>query len=170
MTSGLLHRVLGEFCREAGVAAADAASIVDTGRLVVRDVDITVSEGRPGDPGGFFVQADFGPVPEHDALLALRRLLEINLHLAGADGPAFGIDARTGRVAMVARLAPSAFDMPTLAITLEQIAVFAAQWRETHFIEAGESAAAASAVPAAAPSATTASDAALRVGTARSVQ
>ncbi|MGV3656151.1 MAG: CesT family type III secretion system chaperone [Noviherbaspirillum sp.] len=90
----------------------------------------------PGEhPQQILVECRFGTPPREREAAVLARLLEVNLELARAHQAAYGIDAATGEVIHAFRQALDQAGARALLETMKQIAVQAAQWRDTHFLD-----------------------------------
>jgi len=83
---------------------------------------------------GYF--CDFGPLPEelpHAPIL--RRLLESNLFLFGADLPRFTCNPETGNVLLAGHLALELVTGEIVIQLLDQMSEYAREWGETYFLE-----------------------------------
>lgn len=89
---------------------------------------------------GYF--CDFGPLPEDlPEAVVLRRLLESNLFLFGADLPRFTCNPETGHVLLAGRVLLSQVTGDIVIQLLDQMSGYARQWGENHFLEDAERAA-----------------------------
>lgn len=133
MTTPAAYRNLIEaLCRHAGIA--DAAAVHRDGNLRMADVDFTLLPVAHPEGELLLVYADFGPLPAHDRVTALQRLLELNLLMYGGEGPGFSFNRESGHVLLMTqtRLAKATAD--TVLAVLRSTALFAQRWRADHFL------------------------------------
>ena len=110
----------------------------DALHLSVNGVQFTLAPApnNAGDIDALGYFCNFGPLPEelpHAPIL--RRLLESNLFLFGADLPRFTCNPETGSVLLVGRLALTLVTGEIVIQLLDQMSDYARQWGETYFLE-----------------------------------
>jgi hypothetical protein len=137
------------FCEIAGMQAPDLAPNdqgVWAATLHMRGVPVSVLQFDPNDPTAYLI-AEFGSLPEDQALPGWLALLDTNLSLAGkhAHAPAFSRNPGTGEV-LLQWGCPLA-DVTAVDVYQRVIAMvdLARHWRTSHFLahaNAGESPAA----------------------------
>lgn len=133
MSQQRLQSLLSSFCEATSVR--DPEPIVRSGNLTLRNIAFTLQAGKEVDPDGLYLYGDFGALPTGPSSSAvLQRLLEINLHLCAPGAPVLGYNPATNRVLLIFRMMIDEVDAKQLAMALDQIAAYASQWREHHFL------------------------------------
>jgi hypothetical protein len=67
-------------------------------------------------------------------LLALERLLSMNVLMVRPHGPRFGLDAETGNALLIWEEATAGLDAPRLSALLDMLCEQAADWRANGFL------------------------------------
>jgi len=130
------EQLIDGICKIKGIERAKALS--EACHLNVNGVAFTLAPSPNNksetDALGYF--CDFGPLPEelpHAPIL--RRLLESNLFLFGAELPRFTCNPETGNVLLVGRLALALLTGEIVIQLLDQMSDYAREWGETYFLE-----------------------------------
>jgi hypothetical protein len=130
------QRLLTEFCTL--VRIEDKATVIETGSVLINDVAFSLlynadDAERAGTMGAY---CDFGEVPEHNQVAVLRRLLEVNLFLAGSPmACTFSINPETGHVLLCVCLDLHTTEAVGLVDTLRLCTEEARRWRDAYFLE-----------------------------------
>ncbi|WP_093442763.1 CesT family type III secretion system chaperone [Variovorax sp. 770b2] len=139
MSQQRLRSLLSSFCQATSVR--DPEPILRSGNLTLRNIAFTIQAGKEVDPDGLYLYGDFGALPTGlSSSAVLQRLLEINLHLCAPGAPVLGYNPTTNRVLLIFRMAIDEVDAKHLAMALDQIAAYASQWREHHFLTTSQAA------------------------------
>jgi hypothetical protein len=138
MPNERFEQLMRDFC--ATVQIDDVLSVLETGSVTVNDIAFSIfpsdDEVADSQSDAALVYCDFGPLPAHNAMAVVRRLLEVNLFLTSAPlACSFAINPESEHVILAFRSPLGATTPEALASSLQLCAEEAVRWRETYFLD-----------------------------------
>lgn len=111
----------------------DSATAVKEGGFVLNDIPFLFVQGAVGEDTHLLVQAIIGTLPQAGGMEILRRVLELQLIMAGPNTPVFGLEPSSNGIALIQTVAPGETAPEAAAILLRATAKTIERLRDTLF-------------------------------------
>ena len=117
-----------EICKECHVP--DIAAACEDSGLAIGEIPFLFLDGTLGSEKRIVTHAIMTTLPKHGALQMLRRMLEVQLVMAGPGCPTFGLETSTDTVVMVTPMDPEQLTPKQAALLLQALAQASTVWRD----------------------------------------
>lgn len=111
-----------EVCKNFGLEDKDIATAVNDGGFLIGDIPFVFVQGAVGADTHLLAQAIIGHVPQTGSVEILRRILSMQLVMAGPDAPVFGLEPESNGIALIQPIAPGEIPPDVAAMMLNAFA------------------------------------------------
>jgi hypothetical protein len=98
--------------------------------LQINEIAFTLLHGGEVDEDSLYIYCDFGSPSADQKALVSPRLIQTTLNFFGNSTPSFGLNAETGRAALMNRVALSQTTLGSLMSVLVKVASYVQMWRQ----------------------------------------
>lgn len=109
-----------EVCKNFGLE--DTATAIKDGGFLIGNVPFVFVQGSVGSDTHLLAQAIIGNVPQTGGVEILRRILAMQLIMAGPDAPVFGLEPESNGIALIQPIAPGEIPPDVAAMMLNALA------------------------------------------------